>query len=166
MINIKSNEYLLNEDIKGDEVRIVGGELISKSKALEIAEDNSADLIEISNNKGIAICVIEQYSKFLYNKKKSEKNKPKNIQKSGLKEIKFGLCTGENDLLHKSKKVNEFLKDGYKVKVSISLRGREIARNKDAIKMVEEFTKLCGATYDKNPKLEGSVVFAILTKQK
>lgn len=164
MIQIKTTEHLLNEKIKNKEVRIAGGELISLEEALRRAYELDADLIQVSESNNVSICVIELYDKFLYNKRKAEKNKNKKTSKGGLKEIKLSLSIGEHDLSHKSKKAIEFVNNGYKVKVSIVLRGREINRENDAKDIIDRFTSLCNLSYDNAPRREGSTIYAIIKK--
>ena len=164
MIQIKTTEHLLNEKIKNKEVRIAGGELISLEEALRRAYELDADLIQVSESNNVSICVIELYDKFLYNKRKAEKNKNKKTSKGGLKEIKLGLSIGEHDLSHKSKKAIEFVNNGYKVKVSIVLRGREINRENDAKDIIDRFTSLCNLSYDNAQRREGSTIYAIIKK--
>ena len=56
-----------------------------------------------------------------------EKEKKRNTVKSSLKEIQLSVNISDHDLETKSKKGREFLTSGDKVKVVISLKGREKA---------------------------------------
>ena len=84
-------------------------------------------IILINENQTPAIVKIEVYNKFLYELEKAEKEKKRNSNKSQLKEIQLSVNISDHDLETKSKKGREFLKDGDKVKVVISLKGRQKA---------------------------------------
>lgn len=79
--------------------------------------------MDYGNN--ISVCIVEDYSKFTFRIIKKEKKAKKNQKQSDTKEIKFTPCTGINDMRIKQNKINEFLKNGDKVKVTVRFRGRE-----------------------------------------
>ena len=76
--NLKG-QHRINEQIRAKEVRIVGDNIeptvVSIHEALRIAEENEADLVEISPNAVPPVCRIIDYSKFLYQLKKKQKDK-------------------------------------------------------------------------------------------
>ena len=125
----KKQEHKINNLISSNEVRITGENIDSRicslKEALSIAESMGLDLVEINNKTNPPICKVIDYGKFLYEKKKKDKELNQN-NKSILKEIRLGPNTQDNDLSYKSKQAIEFLKDGNKVKVSMLFRGREI----------------------------------------
>ena len=158
--------YLLNEDISANIIRISGERgTLSRSDALQRAENEECDLIQIAEKDGAAICVIKDFNKFLYELNKRDRgNKPKS--KPGLKEIKLGLNIGEHDIEHKSKKAIELMEEGSRVKISLFLSGREILRSEDAFKLVNKFIDKCQpCTYDKAPKLDGKIVSVVIFKK-
>jgi translation initiation factor IF-3 len=123
-------KHKINLEITSPEVRLIGGGepiVISKNEAIRMAENQEKDLIMINENQNPPIVRIEDYNKFLYNQEKLEKEKKKNTVKSSLKEIQLSVNISDHDLETKSKKGREFLNDGDKVKVVISLKGREKA---------------------------------------
>ena len=160
-------EHFINEQIKNTKIRISGEkELITYSEAMSRANAEGADLIEISCANDVSICVIEEYSKFLYRQKKASKEKDKAKAKPSMKEMKLGLNIGEHDMNHKAKKTIELMEEGSKVKVSLFLSGREIVRANDGIKLVNEFITKCEPCIcDKQPKLDGKIISAVIFRK-
>lgn len=123
-------KHKINSEIISNEVRLIGrGEpqVIFIKEAIKLANDEEKDLILINDAQNPPIVRIEDYNKFLYETEKAEKEKKRNSQKSQLKEIQLSVNISDHDLETKSKKGREFLKDGDKVKVVISLKGRQKA---------------------------------------
>ena len=91
--NLKG-QHRINEQIRAKEVRIVGDNIeptvVSIQEALRIAEENEADLVEISPNAVPPVCRIIDYSKFLYQLKKKQKELKAKQVKVEVKEIRFG----------------------------------------------------------------------------
>ena len=123
-------QYRVNGQIRAREVRIVGDDVESvvmpTSKALQMAEQKGLDLVEISPNAQPPVCRIIDYSKFLYQQKKRQKELKAKQVKVEVKEIRFGPQTDEHDYNFKLKHAKEFLSDGDKVKAYVFFRGRSI----------------------------------------
>ena len=120
----------LNEQIWAREVRLIdeNGEqvgIVSREEAMRIARDRNLDLIEVSPHSHPPVCRIANYDKFRFYLAKKEKERRLHSKKVALKEVRFGIRTGEHDLNFKRKKIREFLEEGRKVKAEIVLRGRE-----------------------------------------
>ena len=96
------------------------------SQALEIADRQGLDLVEISPNAVPPVCKIVDYQKFLYLEKKREKERKKNATKGEVKELRFGPQTGEHDYEFKLKNAQEFIKQGNKIRAYVFFRGRSI----------------------------------------
>lgn len=123
-------KHKINNEITSNEVRLVGiGEpiVMKTTEAQQMAYSEDKDLILINESQTPPIVRIEEYNKFLYNLEKLEKEKKKNSNKSQLKEIQLSVNISDHDLETKAKKGREFLRDGDKVKVVISLKGRQKA---------------------------------------
>ncbi len=121
----------INEHIKGvSQVRLVGDNvetgIYSFDEAMKIADNLELDLVEISPNAAPPVCKIIDYSKFLYQQKKREKEKKANSAKIVIKEIRFGPQTDDHDFNFKLKHAREFLKEGNKVKAYVFFKGRSI----------------------------------------
>lgn len=126
---VKEVLHKINKFITTKEIRIVTEELqgiYSLQEALKLAEDLNLDLVEISSNVQPAICRIVEYGKFLYELKKKEQEMKKKSKNVVVKDIRFGPNTDEHDYNFKLKNSIQFLKDGFKVKVFVFFKGREI----------------------------------------
>lgn len=134
-------EHRINGFIRVPEVRLVGDALEELSeavgeeikvgvyktqKALEWAEKAELDLVEITPNAVPPVCRIVDYSKFLYQKKKREKEIKSNSVKTVIKEIRFTAETGDHDVEFKVRHATEFLKEGSKVRAYVQFKGRGI----------------------------------------
>jgi len=127
--NLK-NQYRVNEQIRVREVRIVGDDIESTvmdtRQALQLAEQKGLDLVEISPNAEPPVCRLIEYSKFIYQQKKRQKEMKAKQVKIDIKEIRFGPQTDEHDYDFKLKHAKSFLSDGDKVKAYVFFKGRSI----------------------------------------
>ncbi len=127
--NLKS-QYRINEQIRVREVRIVGDDIESTimniRDALHLAEQKGVDLVEISPNADPPVCRLIDYSKFIYQQKKRQKEMKAKQVKIEVKEIRFGPQTDDHDYNFKLKHAQGFLSDGDKVKAYVFFRGRSI----------------------------------------
>ena len=175
--------YRLNRQIKVPKVRIVGDDfdaissvagrpvevgVFNTNQVLEWAEALGIDLVEITPNADPPVCKIIDYKKFIYDKKKKEKEIKAKAQKTVVKEIRFGPNTDEHDFEFKTKHAQNFLQEGAKVKAYVQFKGRAIVFKDRGelillrfIKELEEF----GAP-DHLPKLEGKRMLVVLSPKK
>lgn len=127
--NIKQ-QYRVNEQIHVREVRIVGDGIESTVmptfKAIQLAEQKGVDLVEISPNAQPPVCRLIDYSKFIYQQKKHQKEMKAKQVKVDVKEIRFGSQTDDHDYNFKLKHAQGFLSDGDKVKAYVFFKGRSI----------------------------------------
>ena len=127
--NIKS-QYRVNEQIRVREVRIVGDDIestvMNTRDAIRLAEQKGVDLVEISPNATPPVCRLIDYSKFLYQQKKRQKEMKAKQVKIEVKEIRFGPQTDDHDYNFKLKHAQGILSDGDKVKAYVFFRGRSI----------------------------------------
>ena len=126
----KKDEYRVNRQITAREVRIVGDDIESSvvplQKAIKIAEEKGVDLVEISPTATPPVCRLIDYSKFLYQQKKRQKEIKAKQVKISVKEIRFGPQTDDHDYDFKLKHAREFLTSGNKVKAYVFFKGRSI----------------------------------------
>ena len=126
----KKDEYRVNRQITAREVRIVGDDIESSvvplQKAIKIAEEKGVDLVEISPTATPPGCRLIDYSKFLYQQKKRQKEIKAKQVKISVKEIRFGPQTDDHDYDFKLKHAREFLTSGNKVKAYVFFKGRSI----------------------------------------
>ena len=166
-----NNQYRINEQIRVREVRIVGedgSEVVPTRKALDMARQNGVDLVEISPNAQPPVCRLIDYSKFLYQQKKHQKEMKQKQVKVEVKEIRFGPQTDEHDYQFKLKHAREFLNEGNKVRAYVFFRGRSILFKEQGEVLLlrfandlEEFGKV-----EQMPKLEGKKMFLYLAPKK
>lgn len=126
----EKQQYRINEQIHVREVRIVGDDIqstvVPTFKALQIAEAKGVDLVEISPTAVPPVCRLIDYSKFLYQQKKRQKEMKAKQAKVEVKEIRFGPQTDDHDYAFKLKHAQGFLTDGDKVKAYVFFKGRSI----------------------------------------
>ena len=164
-------QYRVNEQIRAREVRVVsdgGAEVMPTRKALEQAHYEGLDLVEISPNAQPPVCRIIDYSKFLYQQKKHQKEMKQKQVKQEVKEIRFGPQTDEHDYQFKLKHAQEFLNDGNKVRAYVFFRGRSILFKEQGevllLRFANDLEEL--AKVEQLPKLEGKKMFLYLTPEK
>ena len=165
------NQYRINEQIRVREVRIVGDNgstVVPTRDALNMAREQGVDLVEISPNANPPVCRLIDYSKFLYQQKKRQKEMKAKQVKVEVKEIRFGPQTDEHDYQFKLKHAKEFLTEGNKVRAYVFFRGRSILFKEQGEVLLlrfandlEEVGKVEGM-----PSLEGKKMFLYLAPKK
>ncbi len=100
---------------------------MSRQEALKIAEEAGVDLVEISPNADPPVAKVVDWGKFQYQKMKEQQKNRRSNKATELKQMRFGLKIGANDLEIKLRKIRGFLSEGHKVKILIFFRGREMA---------------------------------------
>ncbi|NND24664.1 MAG: translation initiation factor IF-3 [Flavobacteriaceae bacterium] len=127
---IKEDKHKINSKITAPEVRLVGENIevgiYSLKAALEIADDQGVDLVEISPKAEPPVCKVMDYKKFLYEQKKREKALKSKTMKVVIKEIRFGPQTDDHDYEFKKKHAEKFLREGAKLKAFVFFKGRSI----------------------------------------
>lgn len=98
-----------------------------REEALDIAQKEGVDLVEISPRANPPVAKVIDWGKHQYQKMKEQQKARRNNKASELKQMRFGLKIGSNDLDIKLRKIRAFLSDGHKVKILIFFRGREMA---------------------------------------
>ena len=165
------NQYRVNEQIRVREVRIVGeggSTVMPTRQALDMAHQQGVDLVEISPNAQPPVCRLIDYSKFLYQQKKHQKEMKAKQVKVEVKEIRFGPQTDDHDYNFKLKHAKEFLEEGNKVRAYVFFRGRSILFKEQGEVLLlrfandlEEYAKV-----EQLPRLEGKKMFLFLAPKK
>ncbi len=164
-------QYKTNEEITSKEVRLTGeykGEVVPTKKALQMARDQGLDLVLIAPDAKPPVCQIVDYKKFLYEKKKREKELKAKQQKVVIKEVRFTPNTDDHDFDFKAKHAEGFLKDGAKVKAYVHFRGRSIVfkdRGELLLLKLADRLKEYG-DLEAMPKLEGKRMTIFITPKK
>ena len=140
-----SSKFRVNDEIrfKGN-VRIVGegieSRIVTMAEASKIADEMELDLVEIQGNLEIPIIRICNYEKMLYELKKSAKKNKQSAKP--LKEIQLSVNIAKHDLETKANNARKFLEDGSRVRVTLSMKGRELSRREENKKSILEFVVL------------------------
>lgn len=112
------NEIRLVRDSERDGV-------ISSQEAFDLAKKRNEDLICITENANPPVCIIQEYSKFLYDEKKREKEQKKKSKVLGVKEIRLSPNIGDGDFNTKVNQSRGFLEKGHDVKLAMLFKGRQ-----------------------------------------
>ena len=168
--NLK-DQYRVNGQIHVREVRVVsdgGSEVMPTRKALDLARQQELDLVEISPNAQPPVSRIIDYSKFLYQQKKRQKEMKQKQVKVEVKEIRFGPQTDDHDYQFKLKHAKEFLEEGNKVRAYVFFRGRSILFKDQGEVLLLRFANDLEevAKVEQLPKLDGKKMFLFLAPKK
>ncbi len=140
----------INKQIRAPKVRVIGSDgnqlgILGLMEALQLAETEGLDLVEIAPTATPPVCKIIDYGKYRYQQTKKEKESKKAQHQSKLKEIKIKPNIDEHDFQVKLKKARSFIEDGDKVKVTCVFRGREILHTEYGQNII---TKFCEGMQD------------------
>ena len=167
MMPRKEAEHRINHFIRVPQVRLVGDNVevgvYDTSAPLKIAQEQGLDLVEISPQVDPPVCKIIDYNKFLYDKKKKEKEMKAKSKVSEVKEIRFTPNTDDHDFDFKAKHALEFLKEGNKVKAYVQFKGRAIQfQDRGQLLLLKFAERLAEAGVLENmPKMEGRRMLAM-----
>ena len=132
--------------------------------ALRKAEDAGLDLVEIAPSATPPVCRIMDYSKYKYEQEKKEKEAHKKQRVIHLKELRFGPKIGEHDYQFKLRNLEEFIKRGDKVKVTMMFRGREMAHIDLGRKVLDRLSSDISSIgeIEEQPRLEGRFINMVI----
>jgi translation initiation factor IF-3 len=176
-------KFRVNDQIRIPEVRLVGDHLEALSEQLgqtveagvyptrrvrEWAMKMELDLVEISPNADPPVVRMVDFNKFLYERKKKEKEIKAKAAKTVIKEIRFGPNTDDHDFEFKMRHAYKFLEDGAKVKAYVHFRGRTIVFKERGELLLLRFLKELdevGAA-EALPKMEGRRMIVMIAPKK
>ena len=163
----------MNGEIRDREIRVISstGEMLgvmSPRDALRLAEEENLDLVKISPNADPPVCKIMDYGKFKFEQAKKAKENKKNQKVVELKEVQLSMTIDVGDLNVKAKHARRFSDAGNKVKVSIRLRGRQMAHASLAKDVMMGFFDSLNdvAAIEKPINMEGRNIIMILAPAK
>jgi len=176
-------KFQINGQIRASKIRLVGDNLneisdvigkpvepgiYSTRQAQDMANAMDLDLVEISPKADPPVCKIINYKKFLYQRKKKEKEIKSNTVKTEIKEIRFGPNTDDHDFNFKCKHAKKFLGEGKKVRATVQFKGRSIVFKERGelllLKFIQELEELGYA--EALPKMEGRKMFVFMAPNK
>jgi len=169
--NDRPRETRVNERIRAREVRLIdeNGEMIGvmpPGRALDIARERNLDLVEVSPNAMPPVCKLMDYGRYKYEQAKKENEARKNQKTITLKEIRLRPRTDEHDIEVKTRKIQEFLAEGDKVRVSVQFRGAEMRHPDLGRKLLDEIAEVLkgSATIERTPMMEGRMMSMIVSR--
>ena len=161
-----------NEQITASEVRVISSSgkqlgIISIREALNHAEDEGFDLVEVSPDAKPPVCKIIDYGKLKYKEQKSKKEARKKQKTIEVKEIKMRPGIDKHDYEVKIKALSKFIAGGNKVKVSLRFRGREMEHQNLGMELLKKLTAEVSeyAKIEVSPKSEGKQIMMVLVPQ-
>ena len=170
---ISTPDSRANERIRAREVRLIGADgenhgVVSIQEARQIAETAQLDLVEVAPNADPPVCRVMDLGKFIYQRKKKEREARKAQTKIEVKEIRLRPKTSDHHRQFKVRDARRWLEKGNKVKVRIQFRGREIHYPEIAMgvlkEVAEELSDVCVVEYQ--PSREGRSMLMILAPEK
>jgi translation initiation factor IF-3 len=174
---IASTDYRINREIRAREVRLIVEEegkegesaardmgVVTLERALEIAEENTLDLVEVAPNATPPDCRVMDYGKFMYERQRKERKARKNQVKIEIKEIQLKPKTDDYHIGFKLKQAREWLEEGMKVRVRVRFRGREITHSHLGRTTLEEIKTLLAdiGQVEQMPNMEGRDMIMII----
>ena len=160
---MSTKEFRVNEKIRVKEVRLIEGDgeqrVVSIMDALQMARDQSLDLVEVAPNSVPPVCKIMDFGKFKFEQEKKLRESKKNQKVVQLKEVRM-----QHDIEFKVKHILEFLGEGDKIKVTIRFRGREMAHPELGRKVLDKVLEMLEGQYvmESLPKMEGRLMSMII----
>ncbi len=158
-------EQRINEKIQVREVRLIDekGEqrgIVATVEAMEMARRAGVDLVEVSPTASPPVCKLLDYGKYRFEQEKKLREAKKKQKLVKLKEIRMQPKIEEHDLAFKTKHIAEFLGEGFKVKVTIRFRGRELAHTERGRDVLNKVLEHLGESFivDKTPVMEGRMM--------
>lgn len=162
--------FRVNQQIRAREVRLVDEQgqqigIVPLEQALAIAEERGLDLVEIAPQARPPVCRLLNYSQWLYQRKKKEREARRKQRQVDIKEVKFTIRISGNDYEVKRRQIERFLAEGDKVKVTVRMKGRERAHQDIGLQMMrrilDSFAEV--AHVERPPELEGPNITAVLS---
>ena len=169
-VNI-AKEFRVNRRIRADEVRVIRGEdstesaVMSIRDAIDMAEGEGLDLVEVGPNQSPPVCRILDYGRFKYIQGKKQREARKvSRSASKQKEVRLSPVMSDNDIETKIKMTKNLLSEGAKVRVFVRFRGRQRAHPEIAMKVLRKVAEGVAtvAKLEKPPGMEGRVLSILL----
>ncbi len=143
-------------------------EVVSIEKALEVAASYDLDLVEVAPNAKPPVCKVIDFGKFMYEKKKKEKEAKKKQHTIQVKELRFRPNTDDHDLEFKTRHAREFLEGGDKVKATVQFRGRDMLYTEQGEELLNNLAEELDdvGKIESKPTMEGRRMIMIIAPDK
>ncbi len=169
--NDRPRETRVNERIRAREIRLIdeNGEMMgvmSPIRALDIARDRNLDLVEVAASSNPPVCKLMDYGRYKYEQAKKENEARKNQKTITLKEIRLHPRTDDHDIEVKTRKIQEFLAEGDKVRVSVQFRGPELRHPDLGRKLLDEIAEVLKGSIiiERSPVMENRTMSMIVSR--
>ena len=164
--------YFINNKINATNLRVLKEDgkqvgIVSKEEALKLAREKQVDLVLIAPKANPPVAKLINFKKFLYQEEKKLKEAKKGVKKSVVKDINLSLFIASADLERLKNKGQEFLTQGHQLRINLTLKGRENSKKDMAFNLIKNFiAKLGEVNIAKEPRVEGNVIRAVVSKRK
>lgn len=169
----RNKRWRTNEQIRAPKVRLIGEEdkqigILKKEEALEKARKKGLDLVEVAPKAKPPVVKIVDFGKFLYREEKKLKKQKKGAKTSELKEVRFSPFIADNDYETRLERVEEFLRERNKVRITVKFKGRQMSAKKFGYKLFDRILDDLGeiAKVDQKPKFMGRHLIGTLSPTK
>ncbi|NBC65257.1 MAG: translation initiation factor IF-3 [Bacteroidetes bacterium] len=162
----------VNDEIRSSKVRLIRPdeehEVVSIERALEVAASYDLDLVEVAPNAKPPVCKVIDFGKFMYEKKKKEKEAKKKQHTIQVKELRFRPNTDDHDLEFKTRHAREFLEGGDKVKATVQFRGRDMLYTEQGEELLNNLAEELDdvGKIESKPTMEGRRMIMIIAPDK
>src|SRR5260370_15393130 len=135
-------------------------------EGIEIGGERDLELVEITHNDIPPVCKLMDYGRYKYEQAKKENEARKNQKTVTLKEIRLSPRTDEHDIDVKTRKIQEFLADGDRVRVSVKFRGAEMRHPDIGRKLLDGIADVLkgSAVIERSPIMEGKMMSIIVSR--
>lgn len=162
--------YRTNWNIQSPKLRVIDNEgnqlgILDKQDALNKAKEKGLDLVEVASRADPPVARIVDFQKFRYEESKKERGSKKESG-GGLKELWLSPRIADHDLEVRVKRTEEFLKDGFKVKLTVKFKGREMAHPELGHQVLKQTLAMLGEGIgvERESRFEGRNLSIIVTK--
>ncbi len=159
----------INRDIRVREVQVIDADGSNKGvlnvfDAIQIAEEQGLDLVEVAPNATPPVCKIMDYGRFRFQEQKKAAEARKKQKVIEIKEIKLRPAIDDHDYGVKMKAMKGFFEEGNKVKITLRFRGREMAHQDIGMKVLDRVKQdiVEIAKVEQEPSFEGRQVVMVL----
>ena len=168
--NDLASKFKVNEEIRlHGNVRVVGEGLESKVVSIEearrIAESMGLDLVDLGGRQETPVLKVCNYEKMIYEMKKAAKKNKQHTKP--LKDIQLSVNIAKHDMETKANNARKFIEDGCRVRVTLTMKGRELSRREENKKSILEFIVMLEdvAVPEAVPRDDGNKTSVILKKK-
>jgi translation initiation factor IF-3 len=133
-------------------------------EALQIAQQQDLDLVEVAPLASPPVCRIMDYGKFKFDEAQRAKESRRRANNFGIKEMKYRPKIGNGDFDTKTRQVLKFLHEGHKVKITVMFRGREVFHSELGKKILDRIAEQVEglARIESEARLDGKNMVMVL----